>query len=250
MLKVKFYRKGYAYNASSVNFEPMQYSPIEQFLSNTTVFPVLGKQLTLENTAQMDFSPKNEALKRVDLSNTKVFDDYVFDLLRQQGKEFGIGGFFEHRAIYSRSLVFATDAADFRDIHMGIDIWAAAFTPLFAPLDGVIHSFQDNAGFGNYGPTIILEHKIDGQSLFSLYGHLCLDDLKGIEVGQVLKAGEKFAHIGPFPENGDWPPHLHFQLMWDMLGNWGDFPGVCSHRDQEKFKQICPDPAYLIPFLP
>ncbi|UJP66118.1 peptidoglycan DD-metalloendopeptidase family protein [Mongoliitalea daihaiensis] len=227
----------------------MEYPSIKQFLANTSVYPVLGKALTLENTAQLDFSPSNERLRTVDLSNTEAFNFFVFDELRKQGKAFGIGGYFEHRAIYSRSQVFATAAEDFRDIHMGIDIWAAPLTPLFAPLDGVIHSFQDNAGFGNYGPTIILEHEINDQKLYTLYGHLCLEDLRDIHTGQVIKAGEKIAHIGPFPENGDWPPHLHFQLMWDMMGNWGDFPGVCSHREQEKFQAICPDPAYLIPFL-
>ncbi|MGY6523400.1 MAG: peptidoglycan DD-metalloendopeptidase family protein [Mongoliitalea sp.] len=225
------------------------YPNIQDYLAEATTFPVLGQVLNRKNTEVMDFSPKNTELQRVNLSDTKAFNDFVFEQLRQAGKEFGIGGYFEHRAIYKRSQVFATGAADFRDIHMGIDIWTAAFTPIFAPLDGVIHSFQDNAGFGNYGPTIILEHSIHNHTLYSLYGHLCLEDLKDIHVGQMIKAGEKIAHVGPLPENGDWPPHLHLQLMWDMLGNWGDFPGVCSHRDQEKFKAICPDPTYLIPFL-
>lgn len=228
---------------------PMKSPNLEQLLSSIPISPVMGQALTIQNTAILDFSPANEDLNTVDLSDTELFNAYVFGLLEAQGKPFGIGGYFEHRAIYQRSQVFATDAADFRDIHMGIDIWAAAFTPIFAPLDGVIHSFQDNAGFGNYGPTIILEHSIHNHTLYSLYGHLCLEDLKDIQVGKVIKAGEKIAHVGPFPENGDWPPHLHLQLMWDMLGNWGDFLGVCSHRDQEKFKAICPDPTYLIPFL-
>lgn len=132
---------------------------------------------------------------------------------------------------------------------MGVDIWAQAWTPVFAPLDGLIHSFQNNAGFGNYGPTIILEHELDGQKLFSLYGHLALEDLKDLQVGQSISKGQKFCHLGPFPENGDWPPHLHFQLMWDMMGMFGDFPGVCSHREVDKFRKICPDPNLLIPFL-
>lgn len=222
---------------------------LEQLLSLELLSPVMGEILNTSNTAILDFSPKNKELKNVDISDTRAFNDYVFNILKNENKAYGIGGYFEHRAIYRRSQVFATEAADFRDIHMGIDIWAEAQTPIYAPLNGVIHSFQDNAGFGNYGPTIILEHSLNDQKLYSLYGHLCLRDLNGIRVGQVVGAGEKIAHIGPFPENGDWPPHLHFQLMWDMLGNWGDFPGVCSHREQEKYRSLCPDPAYLIPFV-
>ena len=209
-------------------------------------FPVMGEALTENNTSKLDFSPANSELDLIDLGNTEEFNSYVFGQLSGQNKKYGIGGYFEHRAIYRRSEVFATQESDFRNIHLGVDIWAEAGTDVFAPLNGIIHSFQDNAGFGNYGPTIILEHDIEGQKLYSLYGHLFLSDLEKLKVGQEVKAGDLLCHIGPFPENGDWPPHLHFQLMLDMLGNVGDFPGVCSQREIEKYKAICPDPNLIL----
>ncbi|MBN7814764.1 peptidoglycan DD-metalloendopeptidase family protein [Algoriphagus pacificus] len=209
-------------------------------------FPVMGEALTENNTLKLDFSPANSELDLIDLGNTEEFNSYVFGQLSGQNKKYGIGGYFEHRAIYRRSEVFATQESDFRNIHLGVDIWAEAGKSVFAPMDGIIHSFQDNAGFGNYGPTIILEHYIDGQKLYSLYGHLFLSDLEKLKVGQEMKAGDLLCHIGPFPENGDWPPHLHFQLMLDMLGNVGDFPGVCSQREIEKYKAICPDPNLIL----
>ncbi|WP_373493395.1 peptidoglycan DD-metalloendopeptidase family protein [Aquiflexum sp.] len=223
---------------------------LELLLSNNEIFPLMGEFIDVSNSIPMDFSPSNTDLIEVNLSDTHQFNDYVFGLLEQSGKKYGIGGYFEHRAIYSRSAVFATELQDFRNIHMGVDIWAEAGTPVFAPLDGIVHSFKDNAGFGNYGPTIILEHELRGEKLFSLYGHLAVMDLAHIQVGTAISKGEGFCQLGPFPENGDWPPHLHFQLMWDLLGNWGDFPGVCSHREIEKFKNICPDPNLLIGNLP
>lgn len=219
---------------------------LESLLSNNEIFPLMGELIDASNSIPMDFSPSNTDLIRVNLSDTNQFNDYVFGLLEQSGKKYGIGGYFEHRAIYSRSAVFATDLQDFRNIHMGVDIWTDAGTPIFAPLDGKVHSFKDNSGFGNYGPTIILEHQLQGETLYSLYGHLKISDLENLEVGQTIGKGEKFCHLGPFPENGDWPPHLHFQLMWELLGNWGDFPGVCSHREIEKFKNICPDPNLMV----
>ncbi|MDF2156627.1 peptidoglycan DD-metalloendopeptidase family protein [Algoriphagus sp. CAU 1675] len=212
------------------------------------VFPIMGKKLDKNNTLELDFSPSNKALESVDLGNTQVFDCFVFEQLANAGKEFGIGGYLEKRAIYSRSAVFATAEEDFRNIHLGVDIWTKAGSPVYVPLDGKIHSFQDNLGFGNYGPTIILEHEVKGQKLFSLYGHLQKSDLVSLHVGKELKAGEVFCHVGPFPENGDWPPHLHFQLMLDMNGNFGDFPGVASERDLEKFKALCPDPNVFLKF--
>ena len=160
-----------------------------------------------------------------------------------------MGGYLEKRDIYRRSEVFATAQENFRNIHLGIDIWVSAGSPIFAPLEGKVHSFQDNVGFGNYGPTIILEHQVEGKIFYSLYGHLRQENLQSLELGQVLRAGEEFCQVGPYPENGDWPPHLHFQLIWDLDGNWGDYPGVAAEKDLEYYRQNCPNPAPLIGYF-
>ena len=199
----------------------------------------------------LDFSATNPDLASLDLTNTAVFNEYVFGKLRAAGVKVGMGGYNEHRVIYRRSEHFnaPTEASPYdgpREIHLGIDFWSDAGTPVFAPLDGVVHSFQDNAHFGDYGPTIILEHAYNGKLLYSLYGHLTRQSLRGLYEGKKFKAGEKLAEIGSYPENGDWPPHLHFQLMTDMLGMKGDFPGVCSVADREKFLTICPNPHLLL----
>ena len=194
----------------------------------------------------LDFSANNPDLETeqrpgLDVTHTGTFSTYVFGKLRQAGVVVGVGGYNEHRVIYRRSAHFSqTDEP--RVIHLGIDLWTEAGTPVFAPLDGTVHSFRDNTNFGDYGPTIILEHEVDGKPLFSLYGHLTRQSLEGLFEGKPIKAGDKIAEIGPYPENGDWPPHLHFQLMTDMLGLKGDFPGVCSLSDRERFLAICPNP--------
>jgi murein DD-endopeptidase MepM/ murein hydrolase activator NlpD len=214
--------------------------------TNLDFFPVMGEALTAENTIKLDFSDENTDLLKLNLGDTASFDTYVFDQIKRNGKKYGIGGYLENRAIYRRSEVFRADESEFRNIHLGIDIWTEAGAPVYAPLAGKVHSFQDNAGFGNYGPTIILEHEVEGKSLFSLYGHLFLSDLDGLEVGQEVKAGDLLCHVGPFPENGDWPPHLHFQLMWDLQGNVGDYPGVAAKKDLEFYKANCPNPNLVL----
>lgn len=202
----------------------------------------------------LDFSATNPDLapgRNLDLTDTAQFTAYVFGKLRTAGAKVGVGGYNEHRVIYRWSEHFNSSEEAAREIHLGIDFWADAGTPVFAPLDGVVHSFQDNDNFGDYGPTIILEHsnavgrRSDG-SRYSLYGHLTRQSLEGLYKGKVFKAGDKLGEIGPYPENGDWPPHLHFQLMTDMLGLKGDFPGVCSLTDREKFLSICPNPNTLL----
>ncbi|MBD2700542.1 peptidoglycan DD-metalloendopeptidase family protein [Spirosoma sp. BT702] len=191
----------------------------------------------------LDFSATNPDLATLDLTDTSVFTKYVFEKLKAAGVRVGVGGYNEHRVIYRRSAHFNTDE-DPREIHLGIDFWAEAGTPVFAPLAGIVHSFRDNANFGDYGPTIILEHQdnVAQKPHYSLYGHLTRTSLEGLYEGKSFKKGEKLGEIGPYPENGDWPPHLHFQRMTDMLGLKGDFPGVCSLRDRAKFLTICPNP--------
>lgn len=215
-------------------------------LSSIQAFPIMGEVLHLENTLPLDFTEANKALSEVDLSNTAEFNAFVFNPMQTTNKKYGIGGYLEKRAIYRRSEVFATATSNFRNIHLGVDIWAAAGSSVYAPLAGKIHSFQDNQGFGNYGPTLILAHDLGEKTLYSLYGHLSRASLASFEVGREVGAGERICEIGPFPENGDWPPHLHFQLMWDMGSYWGDYPGVAAEQDLDYFRENCPDPNLLL----
>lgn len=194
----------------------------------------------------LDFSATNPDLASLDLTDTAAFTEYVFGKLRAAEARVGVGGYNEHRIIYRRSQHFKALEAESREIHLGIDFWADAGTPVFAPMDGTVHSFQDNANFGDYGPTIILEHHTPNGTLYSLYGHLTRKSLDGLYAGKPVVVGETIAEIGPHPENGDWPPHLHFQLMTNMRGLRGDFPGVCSLADREKMLAICPDPNTLL----
>ena len=158
-----------------------------------------------------------------------------------------VGGYDEERAIYSGPVFAAPDGAEARTIHLGIDIFEAAGTPVFAPLNGRVHSFQDNANPKDYGPTIILEHAVTSQlTFYSLYGHLSRDSLDGLIVGKPVAAGEEVARLGEAAVNGDWPPHLHFQLILDMQDKRGDYPGVFKKSEREQWKRICPDPAPLL----
>jgi murein DD-endopeptidase MepM/ murein hydrolase activator NlpD len=93
---------------------------------------------------------------------------------------------------------------------------------------------------------MILAHELAGQPFYTLYGHLSRSFLAGLTPGQSLVAGEAFAQVGPYPENGDWPPHLHFQLMTDLQGRCGDFSGVCSRQQQQAYALICPDPNLIL----
>ncbi|WP_143959438.1 peptidoglycan DD-metalloendopeptidase family protein [Litoribacter populi] len=208
-------------------------------------YPIMGEQLTAKNTKVLNLTVSNPHLSEVNLLDIADFNRFIKQ--QMNGKKYGIGGYMENRDIYRRSEVFAHDEA-FRNIHLGVDIWTEAKAPVYAPFDGKIHSFRDNAGYGNYGPTIILEHEVEGITFFTLYGHLMRQDLEGLDKGQEIKQGQLFCHLGEEEENGNWPPHLHFQLMNDMLENDGDFPGVSAAHEADYYCKICLDPNLLLRF--
>jgi murein DD-endopeptidase MepM/ murein hydrolase activator NlpD len=194
----------------------------------------------------LNLTKSNTELSAEAVNDAAKFSRWVNQKLADNHCRYGIGGYMELRTIYDNREQFETDGQERRNLHLGVDIWAGAGTPVYAPLTGKIHSFQDNNHFGDYGPTIILEHDLDGLTLYSLYGHLSRENLVGLSVGQKIKAGELLANFGRPEENGSWPPHLHFQLMLDMDGHRGDYPGACKLSEKEKYVQIIPDPGILL----
>src|SRR5206468_3248216 len=122
----------------------------------------------------------------IELSDVELFTRKLFDMLRAQNSQVGIGRYNEARPIYTSDQykLAGNDGPEWRTIHIGLDIFMEAGTPILAPLDGIIHSFRDNDSPLDYGPTIILKHTVgdnDSQILFyTLYGHLSADSLEGL----------------------------------------------------------------------
>lgn len=206
--------------------------------------PVVPHDLHQENLLIFDLSENNTNLKDIDLEDTTAFTRYIFGKMAEFNTPVAIGCYSENRVIYRRSTHF--QGSDSRSIHLGIDIWAEAGTEVYSPLSGRIHSFRDNKGYGDYGPTIILEHSLEDVKFYTLYGHLSMDSLLNLIKDQKINKGEKIGNIGSFPENGDWPPHLHFQIIADLETYKGDFPGVAAPSTVHHYLKLCPDPNLIL----
>jgi murein DD-endopeptidase MepM/ murein hydrolase activator NlpD len=191
-----------------------------------------------------DFTEENQELKKIDLNKEDSFSDYIFKSIKKNNAEYGVGKYGEDRVIYKRSDLFSDEES--RSLHLGIDIWTEAGTPVYTPLDGVIHSFANNNKHGDYGPTIILKHTIEGISFHTLYGHLSKESLQSLKEGQLVTAGQQIATLGNYEENVHWPPHLHFQIVIDMQNYNGDYPGVCKPSEKEIWLSNCPDPNIIL----
>ncbi len=204
--------------------------------------PLFSPDLIPDNTFLLDLSGGNGQPAGVPFRDPDMLGQYIFDTLLARQAIYAYGGYMEDREMYRRSPLFAGAKDTARSIHLGTDVWAAAGTAVYLPLEGIIHSFQNNTQYGDYGPTIIVEHRLHGVKFHTLYGHLAAISLMGLKEQRPVKAGNIIGTIGDAPENGDWPPHLHFQVITDMKGNKGDFPGVCFPQDKTYYQSICPNP--------
>jgi murein DD-endopeptidase MepM/ murein hydrolase activator NlpD len=194
------------------------------------------------------FTENNYELSASILDDTQKFSHYINEKLKSAQAKYGIGGYNEYRQLYSRSRVFDPGEKDEepRRLHLGIDIWGKAYTPVMSPLNGIVHSFAFNNRYGDYGATLILTHNLDGCSFHTLYGHLSLNSIKNLREGDNVRKGDVIAEFGIPMENGQWPPHLHFQVIKQM-GEWkGDYPGVCKFSEREKYLENCPDPDLIL----
>ena len=207
--------------------------------------PILGRPLAADDCKRLDFGMSSRLLARVkDLRDPTAYTQALREAIGERGV--GIGHYNEARPIYLADM-FAVDHHERRTAHLGVDLFAPPGTPIYAPLAGTIHGLADNASEQDYGPTVILKHEpAEGPTFYTLYGHLAPDALDRWGAGQQVKAGELLAHIGDYPRNGNWPPHLHFQVIADLLDYGGNFPGVCSPRQRAIWTSLSPDPNLIL----
>ena len=219
---------------------------LQFLLKNTTNIKVLETSIDLSDYAPLDLSVKNDELANLNLDNPIDFENFIENWLKRNNAKVGYGGYCEKRNLYKNSKIFKNEILEERNIHIGLDLWIKAGTKVLAALDGKIHSFKFNEGIGNYGPTIILEHNIENEIFYTLYGHLSTKSIENIEIGTFFKKGQQIAILGNSAENGNYSPHLHFQIIKNIENYSGDYPGVCSEKKLSFYLENCPDPALLL----
>ena len=217
-----------------------------EILQKQTNVKVIAPKIEYSDYVAFDLSATTTDKLNLPLTDAKAFEDFVENHLVKNKSKVAYGGYLEHRNLYQRSTVFKDVNIEERNIHIGLDLWIKAGTDVLAALDGTIHSFQNNTALGDYGPAIILEHEIEGYNFYTLYGHLSLESLDEKIEGQKVTKGEIIGQLGAPPINGDYAPHLHFQIIEDLQGKKGDYPGVCSTSELEFYKINCPDPNLLL----
>lgn len=207
---------------------------------------IIDSSIDFSKYVPLDLSITNKELMESKPENATEFEIFISNYLNNNNAEVAFGGYIEGRTLYKRSTIFKNDSVPERNIHIGLDLWTKVNTAVLAALDGKVHSFKNNVGLGDYGPTIILEHEVENEKFYTLYGHLSLESIKELSVGKQFKKGEQIATLGNAAVNGDYAPHVHFQIIQDIEDYWGDYPGVCNSNDLNFYIENCPDPNLLL----
>ena len=223
-------------------------SEIEE--SGINAFPVMGEALTDENIRVLSLGVGSRLIESdAEKNDAAKLGVRIKAVLEKEKKKYGIGRYVEPRILYS-SDVFQKQRFSYdedRTVHLGMDIFAPEYSPVYAPIDGLVHRFSYNPGRLDYGNMIILSHRSGSGNLFyTLYGHLASKSLTDLEEGKKIRRGEVFAWLGNENENGGWSPHLHFQILTHLLGYGIDYPGVCRPWEVPAWKLLSPNPNLLL----
>ncbi|MDE3128799.1 MAG: aminotransferase class III-fold pyridoxal phosphate-dependent enzyme [Gemmatimonadota bacterium] len=212
--------------------------------------PVLDADLRTEPCLVLDWSVGSPMVDGDPAARDEAhLTPAVFGAMRAAGVRVAVGRYDEPRLLYATPLFAGggriTDER--RTIHLGLDLFADAGSPVYAPLAGTVHAFADNASPLDYGPVIVLRHETgDGTEFFTLYGHLSRESLRGLAVGQPVRRGERIATLGTPAVNGGWTPHLHLQIVVDLMAMGVTFPGVGQASRRGMWRALCPDPNLLV----
>ncbi|MDB5556436.1 MAG: 4-aminobutyrate transaminase [Rhizobium sp.] len=209
--------------------------------------PVVRPDLPKPMVTVFDFSATSPDATWLDSLDGPGFDGYCAEKIAAEGADFGVGAYGEDRTIYKGDAFETTAPHVRRTVHIGIDIFAPAGEPVHAPMDGTVAFIHDDAVAYSFGPTVLLKHETDeGDVFWTLYGHLSRTSVARLRPGQRIAKGTPFTEFGPRPENGEWPPHLHFQIVTDHLGLGARMHGVGTLGEWQIWLQVSPDPSVVL----
>jgi murein DD-endopeptidase MepM/ murein hydrolase activator NlpD len=213
---------------------------VRRYLTTAATAPLFQPEIA--NSISMALPTTGE------LPQMPAFSDPGFDgWFAARNVTYGLGLYGEKRSVYATDQFADAASPERRVIHLGIDVFAPAMTPLCAPLPGRVRHVTYNADPLDYGHTLILEHQADGVPFFTLYGHLAATLPNILCIGDAVLPGQRIAHLGNWPENGGWAPHLHFQLITDLLDqHQGNFFGVGHESLWDVWQSISPDPNLIL----
>ena len=235
-------------NACGFNAHPHQTNfenwTKEQTFSLSELFPTIHKN----EIHHLDLSVSSKFVgHQKEFNNLDLFQFKINQLQKEVPTKILAGGYLEPRNLYTSTEydTVGNYGKQSRTIHLGVDFWLPENTPVHALFDGEVVIATNNNGDKEYGGLVILKHQQKEFFFYTLYGHNTAKSALKYTVGDVIKKGEQIAVLANYPENGNWAPHLHFEITLSLLDYKTDFPGVAYFNHVDVWKSLCPDPNLL-----
>ena len=239
----------YSYRkACDLNAHPEQNNFYKWALENRFSVTDLFSSIKKNKLYKIDLSVGSKWIGgRNEIEDLELFQYKIEKLQKKYPDKIITGGYLEPRSIYSSNSYekIGNYGDESRTIHLGLDFWLPPGTKVNLMFDGEIVVAVNDKGHKEYGGLLILKHNIQDLEFYTLYGHNTVESVLKNKVGSKVKKGDVIAEIGNYPENGNWAPHLHFQIILSMLNYKIDYPGVCYFNQMEIWKDLCPDPNLL-----
>ncbi|MBT6318497.1 MAG: aminotransferase class III-fold pyridoxal phosphate-dependent enzyme [Cryomorphaceae bacterium] len=239
----------YSYRkACDLNAHPEQNNFYKWALENRFSVTDLFSSIKKNKLYKIDLSVGSKWIGgRNEIEDLELFQYKIEKLQKKYPDKIITGGYLEPRSIYSSNSYekIGNYGDESRTIHLGLDFWLPPGTKVNSMFDGEIVVAVNDKGHKEYGGLLILKHNIQDLEFYTLYGHNTVESVLKNKVGSKVKKGDVIAEIGNYPENGNWAPHLHFQIILSMLNYKIDYPGVCYFNQMEIWKDLCPDPNLL-----
>ncbi len=225
---------------------------VTAWLSSPSCAPASLFDIDLNRSGRCLLSLANGAPGMEHAKDAGAYWSWLTRRFAAEDAKFAIGLYGEDRDVYKGDQFRTPASPEWRSQHLGLDIFIASGTPLYAPLKGRVLSVADNNLPFDYGPTVILEHQAgeNGPLFWTLYGHLSRETLAMVHDGMLVEAGQQIGSIGGPQVNGGWAPHLHFQIITDRLEKSGEFPGVGQPSLWPVWSKISPDPNLVLRLAP
>lgn len=177
------------------------------------VLAVSGAQAAL-----IDFPTRNRALLDGRPEDFYMYVERDFEGEKTYPWEGGQFGFVRGPQRTPQGVIYAT-------LHEGVDIKPLQRDPAGNPMDDVVAAaagrvvhVSKEAGASNYGRYIVVEHRIEGSPIYTLYAHLAST---AVEPGQEVRQGEVLGRLGFTGAGIDRPrAHLHFEIALMLSENF------------------------------
>ena len=235
-------------NACNLNSHPNQKKFYEWAQENHFSVNDLFPNIKQNEFYNIDLSVGSKWIgSRNEIEDLDLFQYKIEKLQKQNPNKIITGGYLEPRSIYTSSSYekLGNFGDESRTIHLGLDFWLPPGTEVNSIFDGEVVAAVNDKGNKEYGGLVIIKHNINNLEFYTLYGHNTVESVLKNTIGKKIKKGDKIAEIGDYPENGNWAPHLHFQIMLSMLNYEVDYPGVCYYNQIDVWRDLCPNPNLL-----